>query len=80
MNDLVEKDPSDGRGGVGVVDSDEMRVLGEAIDNDEDDRFPAGTGNPRRSPLLYATKLSCSNPAGCRCSDLLRWQTSHPLM
>ena len=40
-DDLVEEDPGDGHGGVGVADHDEVHVLGEPVDDGEDDQFPA---------------------------------------
>ena len=39
--DLVEEDPGDGCSSVGVADRNEVGVFGEAVDDGEDDRFPA---------------------------------------
>ena len=42
----VKEGTSDGRRGVGVAERDEVRVLGEAIDDGEDDRLAADLGQP----------------------------------
>jgi hypothetical protein len=41
VDNLHKEDRGDGRGGVKVVEKDEVRILGEAIDNHQDHWVPA---------------------------------------
>ena len=43
-HDAVEEGTGDRSSGVGVAERDEMRILGEAIDHREDDRFAIDLG------------------------------------
>ena len=45
-DDVVEEGASDGGSRVGVPKRNKMRVLGEAVNDGEDDGFPANLGQP----------------------------------
>jgi hypothetical protein len=45
-DDAVEEGTSDGRGCVGVAERNKMCILGEAVDDGEDDRLAADLGQP----------------------------------
>jgi hypothetical protein len=77
-NNAVKEGPGDRRGSVQMAQGDEMLVLGEAMNDGEDDCLPWTLGRPSMKSIEMSTHTwdgtsrGCRRPAGCKVFVLLR--------